>query len=267
MQLDYIFQRLWKDYTDQNPSIRKIYHLFQSREEEVYNDHIAFRTFDDDRISIDVLAKVFTKRGYIQKGEYHFTEKNLFAKHYELPDDPFAPRVFISQLILSAFSKELQDYIKRVIDKSVLDFSRSEELLFAGDAFGLPNYKKYEFLRKESEYAAWLYAFGFRANHFTLSVNRLKSFDGIEEVNQFLKDHNFILSNSGGEIKGSEKVLLKQSSIVADKIKYQFIDGEREIPSCYYEFAERFKDKKGKLFNGFISGSADKIFESTNFRK
>lgn len=43
-----------------------------------------------------------------------------------------------------------------------------------------------------------------------------------------------------------------------------FSDGKKQIPSCYYEFAKRYKDSDGKLYQGFVAKSADKIFESTN---
>jgi hypothetical protein len=33
----------------------------------------------------------------------------------------------------------------------------------------------------------------------------------------------------------------------------------KKIPGCYYEFALRYNN-----FDGFIAGSADKIFESTD---
>jgi len=36
------------------------------------------------------------------------------------------------------------------------------------------------------------------------------------------------------------------------------------IKSCYYEFARRYPDRKGLLFQGFVSASVDKIFESTD---
>ena len=120
-------------------------------------------------------------------------------------------------------------------------------------------------LRAESEYAAWLYVHGIRANHFTVSVNSLKGFRGIEEVNNFLKDNGFLMNNSGGEIKGSKEQLLKQSSTLAEIVPVRFLEGVREVPACYYEFAERFRDADGRLFSGFIAGSADKIFESTDF--
>jgi hypothetical protein len=52
---------------------------------------------------------------------------------------------------------------------------------------------------------------------------------------------------------------------MADLVSVSFEEGDFVIPSCYYEFAQRFKGADGKLFSGFIAGSADKIFESTNF--
>ncbi len=48
----------------------------------------------------------------------------------------------------------------------------------------------------------------------------------------------------------------------------EFVDDNKvskhQVPSCYYEFAKRYKDAKGKLYQGFVAASADKIFESTN---
>ena len=53
-----IFERLWKQYAGDNPSAGQIYNFF-SKGERVINDHVAFRTFDDPRVRIDVLAKPF----------------------------------------------------------------------------------------------------------------------------------------------------------------------------------------------------------------
>lgn len=40
-----------------------------------------------------------------------------------------------------------------------------------------------------------------------------------------------------------------------------------KIPSCYYEFARRYPDPRtGRVYDGFVAASADKIFESTNKR-
>ena len=86
----------------------------------------------------------------------------------------------------------------------------------------------------------------------------------MEQVNQLLKDNDFRINDSGGEIKGTPAELLEQSSIRSEMIQVQFIEGAKEIPGCYYEFARRYADADGKLYSGFIAKSADKIFESTD---
>ncbi len=267
MSYNEIFRKLWNDYIHQNPSAGKIYNLFTDAGEVVQNDHIAFRTFNDPRLNIDVLARIFKKNNYVEKGEYIFEEKHLFARHYEHISEIDAPRVFISQLILEDFSPYLQRIIKETINSVPFDVFDSEELIFAGSLFPTPSFEVYNKLREESEYAAWLYVFGFRANHFTVSINALKIYNTIEKVNKLVKSGGFILNNAGGEIKGTKEELLRQSSTMGDKVKISFLEGEYEVPACYYEFAQRYKDKDGRLYSGFIAKSADKIFESTNFYK
>lgn len=267
MKLDDVFNRLWIDYTNQNPSARKVYELFTAQGEKVLNDHIAFRTFDDRRLNIDVLSKIFIERGYVQKGEYTFKEKHLYAKHFEHVSDEKAPRVFISQLITKDFSSFLQKTVKRIIEKVPANKLKSNDLIFSGNVWGTPDYNTYLKLREESEYAAWVYVYGFRANHFTVNINALKKYDSIEKVNQFIKENGFKLNSSGGEIKGTKEELLQQSSTLADHIQVEFTDGFYNIPGCYYEFAQRFPDIDGSLYSGFIAKSADKIFESTDYYK
>ena len=261
-----IFSRLWNDYTLQNPSAGKIHDLFTGEGELVKNDHIAFRTFNDPRIDISVLSKIFLENGYEERGQYIFKDKHLFAKHFEHKSDTEAPRVFISQLILEDFSQFLQNTIKNAINMVPAQKYTSKDLIFAGSLFPNPSFETYNKLRVESEYAAWLYVFGFRANHFTISINALKKYDTIEKVNEFVKIHGFSLNTSGGEIKGTKEELLRQSSTLGDRIKIQFTEGEYEIPACYYEFAQRYADKDGRIYSGFIAKSADKIFESTDFK-
>ena len=262
-----IFERLWIQYSCENPSTGKIYDLFQKSGERVINDHVAFRTFDDPRVNIEVIAKPFIEAGYVPKGDYVFEAKKLRARHYELPGQPESPRVFISELMLGEFSGYLQQTIKDHLDSVQESILTSPELIFKGTIFNPISHATYAKLRDESEYAAWLYVFGYRANHFTVSINYLERFQGIEEVNAFLKSAGFPLNSSGGEIKGTPEQMLEQSSTLADRIKVQFVEGSFEIPSCYYEFARRYEISEGQLFNGFIAGSADKIFESTNYRR
>ena len=96
-------------------------------------------------------------------------------------------------------------------------------------------------------------------------TNALGILKTIEEVNDYLKLSGFELNTSGGEIKGNESVCLKQSSTMANLTDWQFSDRMMEIRTCFYEFAERFVNPEtGKLYQGFVAASADKIFESTN---
>ena len=261
-----IFEKLWEQYSRENPSAELISTLFQNSGERVVNDHVAFRTFDDPRVNIDVIARPFLEAGYVPAGEYFFEVKKLRARHFELPGEPESPRVFISELILDEFSEELQGILRCQLDAVPEGLLASPELIFHGTLSKSISYEVYERLRKESEYAAWLYAFGYRANHFTVSINYLKGFDRIEAVNDFLKEHGYPLNSSGGEIKGSPEQLLEQSSTLADRVEVRFTDGVHTIPGCYYEFALRHPQKDGRIFSGFIAGSADKIFESTDFR-
>jgi len=264
MNLDLIFNRLWEIYSTQNPSAQKVYDLFKSHGEEVLNDHIAFRTFNHPKVNIDVISKVFLENGYKYIQSYNFEEKKLNAKHFEHENNKNAPRVFISELKVEEFSDFLQNTIHSIIDKIPSELIKSQNLIFSGNVWGTPSYSTYELLRNESEYAAWVYYNGFCANHFTVSVNHLTKYDTIQKVNSLLKENGFLLNDSGGEIKGTPDELLEQSSIKADIINGEFIDGNHEITGCYYEFAKRYADSTGKLYSGFIAKSADKIFESTD---
>ncbi|KAA1245040.1 DUF1338 domain-containing protein [Aquimarina sp. RZ0] len=266
MDTTLFFEELWKQYTLKTPSAKRIKSLLEKEGTSVYNDHIAIRTFDDYRINIEVLAKPFIKMGFKEMGEYHFEAKKLYAKHYEHKTNPDAPKIFISQLLTHKFSIELQETIKEILDSVDISVLQQEDLILKGRLWDTPSYKTYQTLQSESEYAAWMYAHGFCSNHFTIDVNKLEGFEDLSGVNEFLKSNDFTLNSSGGEIKGSPSQLLEQSSILADIIPMNFLEGTKEITSCYYEFAYRYKKENDQLFTGFIANSADKIFESTDMK-
>ncbi len=267
MQANDLFDKLWSGYIHQNPEVRRVYNAFIASGETVVNDHIAIRTFHHPHVNVDVLARPFLLAGYVQKGFYVFDDKHLTAKHYEHPGMKEAPRVFISQLMTEFFSPGLQAVANECIAKIPVELLFGNELMLGGNCWGVPSMATYESLRKESEYAAWLYVYGFCANHFTVSINHLKQLDTIEKVNQFLESGGFRLNKSGGVIKGTPGELLEQSSTLAGVLPVKFLEGTFEIPSCYYEFARRYPDADGELYSGFIAKSADKIFESTDFTK
>ena len=226
------------------------------------NDHIALRTYDLEKTSIDKLAQIFVANGYRQGGEYQFYQKKLFARHYEPPQNNL-PKVFISQLLVSQLPQPTQKMITSLVEQMPPSLSKKPDFLYSGRPWNIDS-KSYIQLLEVSEYAAWVAAFGFRPNHFTVNVNALKTLGNVEDVNQLLKEKGIPLNTSGGEIKGSQEMLLKQSSTLANRIPVKFCDRTMTIPSCYYEFAQRFASADGKLYQGFVATSADKIFESTH---
>ncbi len=262
MTINQLFETLWNDYGQINPSAVRVHDILSKKGETVYNDHVAFRTFDDPKINLEQMAKVFKKHGYVVKGEYIFVEKKLFAQHFEHPDSTL-PKIFISQLESKKLSETAQKIIKSLVAQVPDNLTTREDFCVSGRPWKI-THKEYTQLLQESEYAAWMAAFGFRVNHFTVNVNALKGFKNLESLNEFIKSSGYKLNASGGEIKGSKSVFLEQSSTLADKTKVKFEDGTFEIPSVYYEFALRYPMADGKLYQGFVEKSADKIFESTD---
>lgn len=261
--LDELILALWNDYTNINKQAGEIFQLLTDRGEKVFNDHIAFRTYNHPKVGIDKVAQHFEKFGYEAKGQYNFETKKLNAKHYEHPDDD-KPLVFISELKMEEFSDELKAAVNGLIDQVPEEKVKSPDFPVAGRLWDPTTYKVYAQLKKESEYAAWVSVFGFRANHFTIQFNTLTSFKSFEGFNQFLIDNGFNMNTSGGLIKGGRKDLLEQSATMAHPVAIEFSDKKETIPACYYEFAQRYPDAQGKLFMGFVLQSADKIFESTD---
>lgn len=266
MDKDQLLSKLWEQYADITPSAQKIHDLLEEKGEEIKNDHIAIRTFNDKRVNLEVLEKPFLNVGYEAKGEYNFDSKKLFAKHYEHTTDKNAPRIFISELELEKCSPKLQETVKSVLDSCDQNAFNNPELVLSGSVWKANSQTVYKSLLNESEYAAWMYIYGFRANHFTINVNALKDFDSLQELNAFLENKGWKLNESGGKIKGTPEQLLEQSSTLADLYAIDFEEGTLEIPSCYYEFALRYPVSNGELYQGFIASSADKIFESTDVK-
>jgi len=255
--------KMWADYIKMNPQAEKIFNLFSQNGEDVVNDHIALRTFNHPSLGIKSLSKVFTDMGYKKSGEYTFVEKKLYAEHFEHATNPTLPKIFISELELQKVSSFVRETLNRCAEQIPTAAIKNPDFSFSGRHW-ITDYATYQKLAAESEYASWVYAYGFRPNHFTVSVNHLKHFTDLAKLNIYLKDNGFKLNASGGEIKGTAAELLEQSSTMANEIQWEFANGMYSIPACYYEFAKRYPMTNGSLYQGFIAKSADKIFESTN---
>lgn len=254
---------MWHDYCAINPQAQQIHTALVNKGENVHNDHIALRTFNHPRLGIKSLAQHFEKYGYTDGGEYFFSEKKLYAKHFENKKNPLMPKIFISELELEKMSPFVQSTLNGVVEQIPNAKISDETFVYSGKTWEA-DFETYEKLAAESEYASWVYVWGHRPNHFTVSVNALKSFEGLPEINSFVTGLGYKLNTSGGVIKGTPAELLEQSSTMANTINVKFTDGEHQIPGCYYEFAKRYKMSNGEYYQGFIAKSADKIFESTN---
>lgn len=258
------FDTLWEDYMLLAPRVSSIKRRLEARGETVQNDHIAFRTFDRSPINLEALEMHILELGYERFQDYHFEDKKLSAWGYVHPAGH--PRIFLSELETSKFSPSLQatvDRLCRQVDPAAV---RTPDVFWAGRLWEPVAYDEFRALDKESEYAAWVAAHGLRANHFTVSVNALRTFSTLEQLLDFVEEQGFKLNTSGGRVKGTPEVLLEQGSTLADHLEVPFADGRRQVPTCYYEFARRYPDKDGKLYEGFVAASADKIFESTNLQ-
>ena len=261
MKASELLDALWRDYVATTPQAERIHHLLTERGEIIKNDHVALRTYGAPGVGIEALARSFETLGWRARDEYRFADKHLRARYWQ-HDDAALPKVFISELILDEVSPAAHAIIDRLLAQLPAGFGVHPT---AGRPWSVA-YADYATLLGESEYAAWVAAFGFRVNHFTVDVGALSTFPDVHSLDAFLAEHGFTLNDSGGLVKGTPNDLLEQSATRADSIEVTFADRTARVPSCYYEFAKRYPLPSGELFHGFVPASADKIFESTDVR-
>ncbi len=260
-----LLEALWRDYVASTPQAESIHRLLSARGEMIKNDHVALRTYGAPGIGIADLARPFQAAGWVMAEDvYKFADKHLVARYWRHPE-PGLPKVFISELVLAEMSAATQALIARLVAQLPAGFGARTDLPWAGRPWTV-THAEYAQLLEESEYAAWVAAFGFRVNHFTVDVNTLSTFPDLAALNAYLLEHGFTLNDAGGAIKGTRADCLEQSSTRADSIDVAFADRTARIPSCYYEFARRYPLPSGEMFHGFVPASADKIFESTDAR-
>jgi Domain of unknown function (DUF1338) len=259
-----LLDELWRDYTASTPQAERIHRLLLDRGEVVHNDHVALRTYDAPGIGLSALAKPFEACGWRAKDHYRFDEKHLRARYWQ-HDDPNLPKIFISELCLAEMSPATQAIVHALVAQLPAGFGERADLPWAGRPWRV-THAQYQALLAESEYAAWVAAFGFRVNHFTVDVGALASYPDLHALVAFLGEHGFVMNTSGGVIKGSPAEKLEQASTIADAIDVAFEDATVRVPSCYYEFALRYRLPTGETFQGFVPTSADKIFESTDVK-
>jgi hypothetical protein len=271
MEIDTFFEQLWSQSCDLCPEVAKIDELLIGHgENKIINDHVAFRTLSGKKTGLAALTPALTAMGYTVKARYRFEEKKLNAVHLEHIDLGIqAPKIFISELCLDELPPTVAAALEPVLTAIPSALIGTDKLFSAGRQWPV-NWKTHKALAEISEYAGWFYAFGYIANHFTVSINHLETFKSIESVNAFLEQAGITLNSSGGKIKGSEAVHLKQSATLAFNTTVTGEqDGEpqpRQIPGIFREMAQRFVLPSGERFEGFVEGNANTIFESTHQR-
>ena len=254
-----------------------------SSQEDIVNDHIAFRTLGVPHLGIASFEKIFLAYGYKKMDHYYFEGKKLDAYWFKPPSTDY-PRIFVSELIVSQLSEEAQTIIHKYTDGITADPVDALNLENGQEAadflqkplWKLPSSSDYTRLLEESEYAAWVIFNRYYLNHYTISIHELKEgYNTLEEFNNFVEGLGIKLNTSGGKIKTSEDGLLRQSSTVSALYDAKFSDGVTlQIAGSYVEFAERsvlpeFKDTPkdqitaAQRRDGFETNNADKIFEST----
>lgn len=72
--IESLFSNLWQDYVAMTPSAEKVHQLLGDGD-ELINDHVAFRTFNLNKVNLDKLAAHFLALGYEEKGQYDFEQK------------------------------------------------------------------------------------------------------------------------------------------------------------------------------------------------
>lgn len=254
--------------------------------DQLYHDHLAFRTFGVSGMGIESLGAALESFGYRRQDNSVFPKKKLAATWYApppaAPGGPPAyellPRVFVSQLEVGKLSPQAQSIILRYT--SALAFSPVaawSSVLTGQLPWGTPAVGDYETLLGESEYAAWVLVNGYALNHTALSVHRISPAveGGLGAFNRRLTAAGFTLNGEGGLIKASPDGLLLQSSTVADVGEMELRGEHRHrVVQAYLEFVERKPLPQHASLppdqlleahrrDGFEASSADNIFAST----
>jgi len=286
--LDTFLNMLFERYQDKVPAVKKITNALVEQgvvasQQEIVNDHIAFRTLGVPYLGIQSFEKIFLHHGYQKRDYYYFEGKKLNAYWYAPPTEEY-PRIFMSELVVDQLSEEVQQIIRKYtnpiqadpVDSLDLDNGQQIGEFFHQSLWPLPTKEDYVKLLEESEYAAWVIYNRYYLNHYTISVHALKDgYNTLEEFDTFVEALGIKLNNSGGVIKISGDTLLKQSSTVAEMQEATFADGQTmSIAGSYVEFAERLvlpqyanlpanEIRTAHRRDGFETNNADKIFEST----
>jgi hypothetical protein len=286
--LKIVMDGLMRRYRERVPDVMKTTKIMQDNGliesfDSIENDHVAFRTMGVEHLGIASFEKIFLAYGYTKKEYFYFEGKKLNAFWFAPPSPQF-PRIFVSELRVHDLPADIQSIIYKYTNQITTDPVDKLDLTdgYAVDAFlhqplwETPTWEDFQKLQEVSEYAAWVIYNRYYLNHYTISVHNLPNgYSDIYKFNTLLEANGIKLNTAGGVVKVSPDGGLLQSSTVAEMIPAHFADGSTHlIAGSYVEFAERkvlpefahlpeTELKREHRREGFETGNADKIFEST----
>ena len=239
-----LLELLWERYVAEVPAARTFARLAGSH---FRNDHIALRSLARPGGGIALFARVFERLGWRTAGHYGFPETHLTAIHMSHPEG--LPRVFISELLADRLSPEAQ----RLLSALPEDPPAPESIEALADWFRAPPPPAESALlalEKQSQYGAWLLAFGRKVNHFTGAV------DDVEAWQRRMREAGISMKR---DIEGEPGSPLRQTASHAAPVPLRLQDGRTcEWPYAYFEIAQRAPG-----FDGFLGPQARALFEMT----
>lgn len=218
-----------------------------------HNDHVAFRSLKfPDRAGdsgIAVLQPVFERLGWQKKDSYDFPDAMLDAIYLAHPEG--LPRVFLSQIRVDRFPAPARRLLATLPADPPPPHGDVTALAQWFDAPSQPPREETLLgLEEVSQYAAWVYAFGRRVNHFTGAV------DDVELWQKRMQEAGVPMKET---IEGEKGHKLRQTATFAAPVKIPLAGGgEREWPYAYFEIAER-----NGGFDGFLGPQARQLFDMT----
>lgn len=265
------FYRALQFYKVVTPSFGAIQSLYNY---QLKADHIAIRTFKGIGGIEHIKNSLITDNQCISGGALTIPEKKLNAEWFYTTTPEFrvmCPRIFVSEIDEIQLSEETQNILNKYLNSykinketslqnDLFDFNEDAEMMW-----GIVEEQDYNFISNESEYAAWTLLNGHRVNHLAVHVTVQET---IQEMVDNLKNKEFIINQTGGEIKTSSDGMLHQASTMSDTMQYQMIGNDNSIiqrkkPGCFVEFVQRDKYPGGSIREGFEANNALHIFDST----
>ncbi|MBU8895695.1 DUF1338 domain-containing protein [Corallococcus sp. M34] len=240
----HLLDLLWERYASEVPYARTFVTLCGGT---FRNDHVALRSLARPGGGIALMSRPFERLGWRAAGAYTFPDARLSAIYLAHPEG--LPRVFISELR----SEELSARARELLATLPEDPPPPEEVDALAAWFHAPpppSEAALLELEKESQYGAWLLAFGRKVNHFTGAV------DDVEVWQRRMREAGVPMK---ADIEGEPGTALRQTATHASPLPVLLQGGAtRAWPYAYFEIAQR-----APHFDGFLGPQARALFDMT----